>query len=163
VECKPRCINFKRVSDSRRAFQLAFGVTGISDDWYRTTMGVIVISLETPLSAGENIGYAWAHLGAPATSLEALTTRLGAPIGKLGSTNNKPESAEKKLGSAADKSGSTSNHSRAVWGKQYLLSEHCHRQKCKSTIGCATRTHAHAQLIASFPWTPAPRTAYSHV
>jgi len=38
-----------------------------------------------------------------------------------------------------------------------------HRQKCKSTIGCATRTRAHAQLIASFPWTPARRAAYSHL
>jgi len=36
-----------------------------------------------------------------------------------------------------------------------------HRQKCKSTIGCATRTRAHTQLIASFPWTPARRAAYS--
>jgi hypothetical protein len=37
------------------------------------------------------------------------------------------------------------------------------RQKCKSTIDCATRTRAHAQLIASFPWTPARRVAYSHL
>jgi len=37
------------------------------------------------------------------------------------------------------------------------------RQKCKSTIDCATRTRAHAQLIASFPWTPARRAAYSHL
>jgi hypothetical protein len=38
-----------------------------------------------------------------------------------------------------------------------------HRQMCKSTIGCVTRTRAHAQLIASFPWTPARRAAYSHL
>jgi hypothetical protein len=38
-----------------------------------------------------------------------------------------------------------------------------HRQKCKSTIDCATRTRAHAQLIASFPWTPARRAAYSRL
>jgi hypothetical protein len=38
-----------------------------------------------------------------------------------------------------------------------------HRQKCKSTIGCATHTRAHAQIIASFPWTPARRAAYSHL
>jgi hypothetical protein len=38
-----------------------------------------------------------------------------------------------------------------------------HRQKCKSTIDCAKRTCAHAQLIASFPWTPAQRAAYSHL
>jgi hypothetical protein len=38
-----------------------------------------------------------------------------------------------------------------------------HRQKCKSTIGCAIRTPAHVQLIATFPWTPAQRAAYSHL
>jgi len=32
------------------------GVTGISDDWYRSTMGVIVIRLGTRWSAGENFG-----------------------------------------------------------------------------------------------------------
>jgi hypothetical protein len=34
-------------------------------------MGVIVISLGTPRSAGENIGCTWEHLEAPATSLGA--------------------------------------------------------------------------------------------
>jgi hypothetical protein len=32
------------------------GVIGICDDWYRSTMGVIVISLGTRWSTGENIG-----------------------------------------------------------------------------------------------------------
>jgi len=54
VECKLRCVNFRRVSDSRRAFLPAFRVTEISDDWYRSTMGVIVIGLGMPQSAGEN-------------------------------------------------------------------------------------------------------------
>jgi hypothetical protein len=35
-------------------------------------------------------------------------------------------------------------------------------QKCKLTMGCATRTSAHVQLIASFPWTPVRRASYSH-
>jgi len=35
------------------------GVTGISDDWYRSIMGVIVISLGTRQSAGENFGCSW--------------------------------------------------------------------------------------------------------
>jgi len=48
VECKLRSINFRRVSDPRRAFQPAFGVTGISDEWYRSTMGAVVKSLEAP-------------------------------------------------------------------------------------------------------------------
>jgi len=59
VECKLRSINFRRVSDPRRAFCPALGVTGISDDWYRSTMGVIVISLGTRQSAGENFGCTW--------------------------------------------------------------------------------------------------------
>ena len=69
-------------------------------------MGVIVIGLGTPRSAGENFGCTWEHLGAPATSLGAPTTSLGAP------------------GSAGDKSRSTSKHSRAVWEK-HLLWERC--------------------------------------
>jgi hypothetical protein len=41
-------------------------------------MGVIVISLGTPRSAGEIFGRTWEHLGALATSLRALTTSLEA-------------------------------------------------------------------------------------
>jgi len=77
MECNLRCVNFRRVSDPRRAFLPAFRVTAISDDWYRSTMGVIVISLRTPRSAGENVGCTWEHLGAPKTSLGAPTTSLG--------------------------------------------------------------------------------------
>jgi len=84
VECKHRCVNFRSVSDPRRAFRPAFRVTEISDDWYRSTMGVIVLSLETPRSAGENFGCTWEHLGAPATSLGPPATSLGAPATSLG-------------------------------------------------------------------------------
>ena len=58
MECELRCVDFRRVSDRRRAFRLAFGVTGISNDSYKTTMGVIVISLRTPESAGDKSGSA---------------------------------------------------------------------------------------------------------
>jgi len=51
MEFKLRCVNFRGVSDLRRAFLPAFRVTRISDDWYRSTMGVIVIGLGTPRSA----------------------------------------------------------------------------------------------------------------
>jgi len=44
AECKVRSVNFRRESDPRRAFWPAFRVTGISDDWYRCTMGAVVIS-----------------------------------------------------------------------------------------------------------------------
>jgi len=47
-------------------------------------MGVIVISLGTSRSAGENIGCTWERVGALATSLGALATRLGAPGTSLG-------------------------------------------------------------------------------
>jgi len=94
VECKPRCVNFRRVSDPRRAFQPAFRVTGISDDCYRSMMGVIVIGLGIPWSTGENFECTWEHLGALAISLGAPTTSLGAP----GSTGV-------KSGCTGDKSG----------------------------------------------------------
>jgi len=45
AECKLRRVNFRRESDPRRAIRPAFGVTGISDDWYRSTMGAVLISL----------------------------------------------------------------------------------------------------------------------
>jgi hypothetical protein len=98
MECYLRRVNLRRVSDPRRAFLLAFRVTGISDDCYRSTMGVIVIGLGTSRSAGENfvctrerLGVLATSLGALVTSLEAavsslcaLTTRLGAPATTLG-------------------------------------------------------------------------------
>ena len=58
MECKLRCVNFRRVSDPRRAFQPAFRVTAISDNWYRSIMGMIVIGLGTPQSAGDKPGSA---------------------------------------------------------------------------------------------------------
>jgi len=79
VECKLRCVNFRRVSDPRRAFQPTFRVTAISDHWNRSPMGVSVIGSGTPQSAGENFKCTWDHLGALAASLRALTTSLGAP------------------------------------------------------------------------------------
>ena len=45
MECKLRSVNFRRVSDPRRAIRPAFGVTGISDDWYGSSMGAVVKSL----------------------------------------------------------------------------------------------------------------------
>jgi len=83
-----KCVNSRRVSDLRRVFRPAFGVTGISDDWYRSTIGVIVIGFGISRSTGENVGCTWYHLGIP------------------GSTGEKP-------GSTDGKSGSTWNHSGA--------------------------------------------------
>jgi len=71
MECNLECINFWRVADYRRAFLLAFGVTEISDDWYRSTMRLIVIGLRTPWSASDNFHCIWENRGAPATSLES--------------------------------------------------------------------------------------------
>jgi len=110
VECKLRCVNFRRVSDPRRAFQPAFRVTEISDDWYRSTIGVIVISLGTPRSAGENFG--------------CTGDKSGCAGGKSGCAVDRSLCADDKPRSAGDNSGSTSNHSRAVWEK-HLPWERC--------------------------------------
>ena len=83
MQCKLRYVNFGRVSDHRRAFRQAFRVTGICDDWYRSTIGVIVISLETPWSTRENFGCTWECLEALTTSLGAPATSLGAPVRSL--------------------------------------------------------------------------------
>jgi hypothetical protein len=58
VECKLRCVNFRRVSDPGRVFLPAFRVTGVSDDWYRSTMGVREIGLGKSQRAGEDFGSA---------------------------------------------------------------------------------------------------------
>jgi hypothetical protein len=61
VECKLRCVNFRRVSDHGKAFQLPFGVTGIPDDWFRSSMGVTVISLKSPETASDKAGSTAIH------------------------------------------------------------------------------------------------------
>ena len=48
MECELRSVDFRRKSGPRRAFRLAFRVTGTSDDWYGSTMGAVVISLGAP-------------------------------------------------------------------------------------------------------------------
>ena len=123
MECKLRCVNFRRVSDPRRAFPPAFRVTGTAGDWYRSTMGVIMRGVGTPRSTGENFWCTWEHLGAPTTSLGAPGSagdKPGSTGNKPGSTGNKSRSTGNKSRSAGDKSGSTSNHSRAVWEKHLL-------------------------------------------
>ena len=54
-----KSINFRRELDPRRAFQAALGVTRYLDDWYRSTMCVIVISLGKLWSAGQNFRCTW--------------------------------------------------------------------------------------------------------
>jgi len=105
MECKLRCVNFRRVSDPTRAFQPAFGVTEISDYWYRCTMAVIVISLRTPRSAGENFGCTWEYLGAPETSLGAQATSLGAPTSSLGAPTTSLGAPTRSLGALATSLG----------------------------------------------------------
>jgi len=133
VECNLRCVNFRRASDPRRAFLPALRVTAISDDWYRSTMGVIMISLRTPQSARENFECTREHLGAPTTSLGVPTTSLGVPTTSLGApmtslgvpmTSLEAPTSMGAPGSAGDKPGSTLNHCGAVWEK-LLLWECC--------------------------------------
>ena len=102
MECKLRSDDFRRLTDHRQAFRPASGETWIAD-WYRSTIGAIEISMGTPRSAGENFWATWDLLGAPATSLEAPMTSLGAPGG-----------ADDMPWSPNHKSGNTVNYSRAV-------------------------------------------------
>jgi hypothetical protein len=111
VECKLRCVNFRRVSDPKRAFQPTFGVLGISDDQYRSTLEVIVLSLGISGSAGKNFECIWEYLGAPATgpgapmasmvvpatSLGAPTTCLGVPATSLGAPRLTVEQTQKNI------------------------------------------------------------------
>jgi len=48
AECKHRRVNFRRKPDLRKAFRPAIGVTGISDDWYGSTIGAVVKGLGAP-------------------------------------------------------------------------------------------------------------------
>jgi len=121
VECKLRCVNFRRVSDDRSTFRLAFRLTGISDDWYRSTIGVIAISCRISWSAGENFVCIWEHLDAP----ESAGDKPGSADYIPGSAEELPRRAGDKPRCAGNKSGSTSNYSRAVCEKHYLLWERC--------------------------------------
>jgi len=118
VECKLRCVNFRRESDPRRAFRLAFRVTEISDDCCTSTMGVIVRSLGTAWSARENIRCTWEHqgvqatsLGAPMTNLGAPMTRMGAPATSLGATRITVEQSGKTDIFFGKAGGTPGNHS----------------------------------------------------
>jgi len=48
TECELGSVNVRRESDLARAFWLAFWVIGISDDWYRSTIGAVVKSFRAP-------------------------------------------------------------------------------------------------------------------
>jgi len=80
VGCKLRSVNFRRESDPRRAFRPAFGVTGISDDWYVSTMEAVVISLGAPETVAEPMQEAQTNsercLGSDGYSFEGLQTRF---------------------------------------------------------------------------------------
>ena len=78
MECKLRCVNFRGLSDCRRAFRLAFRVTAISDDWYRTTMRVILISLRTPGRASNKSGSADNMPGIASDKTESISNHCQA-------------------------------------------------------------------------------------
>jgi hypothetical protein len=80
----------------RTDLHCADGVTATSDDGYRSTMGLDVISLGTRWSAEE----------------------------KPGSAGGRPGNADHKPGSTGDKPGNTSNHRKAV-REIHSLSERC--------------------------------------
>jgi hypothetical protein len=61
-------------------------------------MGVIMMSLRSPQSAGENIECTWVRLGAATRSLGAPTTSLGAATSSLGAATACLGALMKKLG-----------------------------------------------------------------
>ena len=73
MECKLGSVNLRRVSDPRRAFRPAFGVTGISDDWYGSTIEAVVKSLGAPGTVAQpmrelkltlrDAGFLWIFIG----------------------------------------------------------------------------------------------------
>jgi len=72
-------------------------------------MEVIMTSLGTPRSAGENFGCTWGNLGAPATFLGEPATCLGVPATTLGALRIPVEQSGKNIfGTAA---GAPGNHS----------------------------------------------------
>jgi len=56
VECKLRSVNFRRVSDPRRVFRLAFRVTGISDNRYRSNWNLWWLIQEYDVSDCDKFG-----------------------------------------------------------------------------------------------------------
>jgi len=114
VQCEIRCVNFMWVLDPTRALWQAFKLPGISDDHYQSTMGVIVVCLETHQIARENIGCTEEYLGALTTSLGVPTQSLLVPITSLWVPTT-------GLGAP----GNTWNHSTAICEKRHLLWELC--------------------------------------
>jgi len=121
VECKLRSINFRRVSDSRRAFLPAFRVTGSAGDKPRSADDKPRSADDKPGStwerwrqARERRRQAWEHLGAPATNLGAPATNLGAPVTTLGAPRITVEQSGKNIffGNA---SGAPGNHSSTIF------------------------------------------------
>jgi len=55
MESVLRNVKLRRESDPRRAFWPAFGVTSISDDWYRSTIRAVVISWGAPGTVAQPI------------------------------------------------------------------------------------------------------------
>ena len=95
MECKHRCVNFRRVSDPGRAFLPTIRVTGSTGD--------------KPGSADDKPGSA--------------DDKPGSTDDKPGSADDKPGSADDKPGSADDKPGSTRARRRHVW--EHLESQSC--------------------------------------
>jgi hypothetical protein len=129
VEWKLRCVNFKWVLVPRKVFQPAFIITKISDDWYRSAIGVTVIWLGTPQSTGENFvctwkhqrqawkhgGQYWKHLGAHVASLGAPATRLGVRATTLGTPPLTVELSGKNNIVFGNTDGEPRYHSYCLW------------------------------------------------
>jgi len=109
VECKHRCVNFRRVSDPGRAFLPTIRVTGSTGD--------------KPGSADDKPGSADDKPGSTDDKPGSADDKPGSTDDKPGSADDKPGSADDKPGSADDKPGSTRARRRHVW--EHLESQSC--------------------------------------
>jgi len=82
-------------SDCKSAFLPAFGVTQIPNEWYRWTMGVIVITLGTSRSAGENFEHTPGSVAEPMreaqTNSERCLSSYGYIFGELLAIRDAPD------------------------------------------------------------------------
>jgi len=76
VECKPRCVNFRRVSDPRTGLLPAFRVTGTADDKPGSTSERWRQTWEHQRHVWEHLQSQWSSLGKTTSSLGMLLVRL---------------------------------------------------------------------------------------
>jgi hypothetical protein len=99
-------------------------------------MGVIVISLRMPRSAGDNFGCTWERLGVPATRLEVPATSLGVPRKSLGVPATSLEAPTTSLRAPA-----------TCVGEPWITAEHSVKSNYVGNAAGAPRNHGYYLLF----------------